>query len=271
MTSGGAGVTNGGRWRPGPIALIAAAGAVIALVNASSAVIEADQRGDRLAFIEPLTWEVSSVILIVALAPAIAWAIDRFPLSPGRLAHSGAIHLALTIPFSLAHVAGMVGLRNAAYAAFGRTYDFAANSLPLALVYEWRKDALTYAALAGLFWFFRWRAELAAHRLPATPDRIEIRDGAGAAFLDPAAIAWVEAAGNYVEFHAGARTHLVRGTLLAWETKLAPLGFARVHRSRLVNRARVRALAPTPAGDVTIILDDGRTLAGSRRYRSALS
>jgi DNA-binding LytR/AlgR family response regulator len=90
-------------------------------------------------------------------------------------------------------------------------------------------------------------------------------------FLPPADILFVEAAGNYIEFHTATRTHLVRGTLSAWEARLAERGFARVHRSRLVNRARIRALKPTPSGDVEITLDDGRTVLGSRRYRAALA
>ncbi|MBC7769500.1 MAG: LytTR family transcriptional regulator, partial [Phycisphaerales bacterium] len=52
--------------------------------------------------------------------------------------------------------------------------------------------------------------------------------------------------------------------------RLAARGFVRVHRSRLVNRARIGAIKPTPSGDVEITLDDGRILAGSRRYRAAL-
>lgn len=81
---------------------------------------------------------------------------------------------------------------------------------------------------------------------------------------------WVEAAGNYIEFHTGQRSHLVRGTLAAWEARLAAKGFVRVHRSRLVNRTRISAIRPTPSGDVEITLDDSRSIAGSRRYRDAL-
>ena len=100
--------------------------------------------------------------------------------------------------------------------------------------------------------------------------RIEIRDGASALFVRPAEIAWVEAAGNYVEFHLGARRRMVRGTLAAWEDKLGPLGFVRAHRSRIVNRAHIRGIRPTPSGDMAITLEDGRELAASRRYRAQL-
>jgi DNA-binding LytR/AlgR family response regulator len=44
----------------------------------------------------------------------------------------------------------------------------------------------------------------------------------------------------------------------------------RVHRSRLINRAHIAAIKPTPSGDVDITLSDGRTVTGSRRYRAAL-
>ena len=63
----------------------------------------------------------------------------------------------------------------------------------------------------------------------------------------------------------------VRGVLSSVDARLAPHGFARVHRSRLVNKAHIRAIRPTGAGDVEIELSDGRTLAGSRRYRAALA
>jgi DNA-binding LytR/AlgR family response regulator len=100
--------------------------------------------------------------------------------------------------------------------------------------------------------------------------RIEIRDGASAVFLAPTDLLFLEAAGNYIEFHTASRTHLVRGTLAAWEAQLADRGFVRIHRSRLVNRARIATIKPTPAGDIELTLDDGRTLTGSRRYRAAL-
>jgi DNA-binding LytR/AlgR family response regulator len=101
-------------------------------------------------------------------------------------------------------------------------------------------------------------------------DRIEVRDGGAAVFLAAGDITHVEAAGNYVEFHTAAKAHLVRGTLASWEARLLARGFVRVHRSRLVNRARIASIKPTPAGDVEIALDTGKTLAGSRRYRTGL-
>ncbi|MGE0045228.1 MAG: LytTR family DNA-binding domain-containing protein [Hyphomonadaceae bacterium] len=273
MTSGGDQGTSGGRrfhidWTA--VIAIAAVCVLVVLVNATSRLIESEAQGRALDVREPFVWEISSVLTLLALTPAIGWAIARWPPRRETLVRFFAIHAALTLPFSVIHVAGMVALRKLAYAAAGHHYEFSHGRLPLAFLYEYRKDVLVYAALAATLWVFRWRADEAAKKASAGVDRIEIRDGATARYLAPAEIAWVEAAGNYVEFNTPGGVVLVRGTLSAWEEKLAPLGFVRAHRSRIVNRARIRALKPTPAGDVAITLDDGREIAGSRRYREGL-
>ncbi len=265
MTSGGENGTSGGRaFTPGPWTIVALAGVVVAFVTASSAIMEG--AGDH--WLEPVLWEATSAISITSLAPLIGMAMRRLP-PDGDLARFGLIHLGLTIPFSLAHVLAIWLSREAAYWAVGDHYGFFHKGVAITLLYEWRKDVLSYAVIALVYWIFQRRAE------PAPPerrgdDRIEIRDGASAIFLAPGDVLWVEAAGNYVEFHTPARTHLVRGTLAAWAGRLQARGFVRVHRSRLVNRAAIASIKPTPSGDVEITLNDGRALAGSRRYREAL-
>ena len=44
----------------------------------------------------------------------------------------------------------------------------------------------------------------------------------------------------------------------------------RVHRSRIVNRAKVIEIAPSRDGDFRIKTTDGSELGGSRRYRHLL-
>jgi DNA-binding LytR/AlgR family response regulator len=243
-------------------------GVVITVVNASSVLLEAQRDGDVLDPRAPFLWEFSSWALIVGLAPLVGAAIQRLPPSRADWPRFLLGHAALTIPFSLVHVAGMVAIRKLGYALAGASYDFAHGALARELFYEWRKDVLTYALLAATYYIFQRRPA----PIQAAPgeNRIEIRDGGTALFLAPEDILYLEAAGNYVQFHTAARPHLVRGTLASWEARLSPRGFARVHRSRLVNRARIGALRPTPSGDIEITLDDGRTLLGSRRYRAAL-
>lgn len=267
MTSGGENGTSGGKpFRLGPWTMVALVGCVVAFVNATSEIMERDD----INWIEPVVWEVTSAIVIIAMAPLIGWGVRRWTPRADNLAATGFIHLGLTIPFALAHVLAIFIMRESIYWAAGAHYGFFEdNGVGVTILYEWRKDVLSYAAIAAVYY---WEIRQSERPPPERPgdDRIEIRDGGAAVFLSPRDIFFVEAAGNYVEFHTAGRTHLVRGTLAAWEARLAQRGFARVHRSRLVNRARIGSLKPTPSGDVEITLDDGRTLVGSRRFRTAL-
>ncbi len=270
MTSGGENGTSGkAGFHPGPWATIALVGVVVAIVNATSGIMEFQRAGVDRHWLEPVTWEVTSAIIIVAAAPLIGWAVRRWPFRGDSLVPAGLIHLGLTVPFALLHVLAIWLMREAAYAAVGARYGFFDDGVGVTLLYEWRKDVLVYAVIAATYWWFLRQAEQPAPERPGD-DRIEIRDGGSAVFLAPSELFWVEAAGNYVEFHTASRAHLVRGTLAAWAARLEARGFARIHRSRLVNRAHIAAIKPTPAGDVEITLSDGRTIFGSRRYRAAL-
>jgi len=270
VTSGGDSGTNGGRPRLGPWGLIVLVGVVVAFVTASSQLTEISRSGADIHWSEPILWETTSFLSITGLAPLIGLAVRRWPPREDNLLRFGLIHLGLTIPFAIAHVTAIFVSREAAYWAVGAHYGFfEEGGVVGTFVYEWRKDILSYAAIATVYWWFQRRAEAPPPERP-NDQRIEIRDGGTAVFLAPVDIFLVEAAGNYITFNTAARNYLVRGTLAAWETRLAERGFVRVHRSRLVNRAHIRALKPTPSGDVEITLDDGRTVLGSRRYRSAL-
>jgi two-component system LytT family response regulator len=81
---------------------------------------------------------------------------------------------------------------------------------------------------------------------------------------------WFEGAGNYVRVYSGRDKHLLRTTLAALERELDPARFARIHRSAIVNRERVRELEPYTGGDYIAFLVDGRKLRVSRTYRDRL-
>jgi hypothetical protein len=255
------------RW--GPLTTLILLGGAIAIVNATSNIMEAARDHRALDPRAPFLWELSSWFVLLLLAPLVGRATRRLPPKTGRLPFFLLAHAALTLPFSAAHVAGMVAIRKIGHWLMGQPYDFSHGQLPLVFLYEWRKDVIGYALIALLYYLFDRRGN-AAVAAPPSSERIELRDRNGAIFLTPADILYVEAAGNYVEFHTAARTHLVRGTLAAWEARLVGRGFARIHRSRLINRAHIAAIKPTASGDVEITLDGGKTVAGSRRFRSAL-
>lgn len=250
----------------GPWLAVVLVGLIVVFVNATSGIIEG--AGDY--WIEPVVWETSSAIVIIGLAPLIGSAMRHWPPRADSLPTFLLTHLCLTIPFALAHIMAIFVMRESAYWAVGARYGFFDDGVAITLLYEWRKDVLVYAAIAATYWVFQYIAERHGAKTPAD-ERIEVRDGGAAMFLLPSDITHVEAAGNYVEFHTAKKTHLVRGTLASWEARLTARGFIRVHRSRLVNRAKIAALKPTPSGDVEISLVDERTVMGSRRYRTLLT
>ncbi len=239
----------------------------VALVNTTSVLMENPEGARDFEAWEPALWEASSAIMLFLLAPLLwRWA-RRWPVRPPYL-RAALVHLLLTIPFSLLHVGGMVALRQAGYALAGGHYGFFDEGVGVTLLYEWRKDLLSYGLilLALTMWDrLRRRPTPAATSEPV----VTIRSDGALLHLKPGEIRQVEAAGNYVEFDTGGRRHLVRMTLGGAAALLGP-GFAQVHRSRLVNLSLVRAERPQPSGDVQLLLADGTTVMASRRYRDRL-
>ncbi|MDP3458290.1 MAG: LytTR family DNA-binding domain-containing protein [Hyphomonas sp.] len=273
MTDGSISGTGGEtRFRLGPWGVIALVSIPVCLVNATSVLIELQRLDLPVHPAEPFLWEFSSALILVLMAPLVGGAVRRWPLEGPGIWTALVMHLGLTIPFSLVHVAGIYGVRQAVYALLGRTYDFFGDGVWLTFLYEWRKDVISYAIFVAVFTAAIWleRRRDAASAAPP-PERIEVRDGGRTLFIAPADILYLEAAGNYVEIHTAQTKHLIRGTLAAWEKTLAGLGFVRIHRSRLVNKAHIGALQPTGSGDFEVALGgSGRTLQGSRRYRANL-
>jgi two-component system LytT family response regulator len=98
--------------------------------------------------------------------------------------------------------------------------------------------------------------------------RLAIKGDGRVILVDVDEVDRLEAAGNYVEVHSGARHHLVRDTMASLEARLDPSRFVRVSRSSIVNADRVRELQPMFNGDFVVVLRDGTKVAGSRRYRA---
>lgn len=78
-------------------------------------------------------------------------------------------------------------------------------------------------------------------------------------------IDWVEADTYYARLHLGTRSYLLRERMHVLEARLDPQHFSRVHRSAIVNLARVRAIAHDGKGDHVIVLSTGTRVKTSRR------
>jgi two-component system, LytTR family, response regulator len=105
--------------------------------------------------------------------------------------------------------------------------------------------------------------------LPPALERIQVRDRGRIVLVDPSSIDWVQAAGNYLELHAGGETHLHRETLASLEERMGDR-LVRIHRSTLVNPMRVRELRALEGGDHEVVLHDRTRLVLSRGYQSEL-
>lgn len=100
--------------------------------------------------------------------------------------------------------------------------------------------------------------------------RIPVKSGGRIVFLAVASIDWIEADDNNLRIHAAGETHVVRQTMRQMEEMLAPAEFVRIHRSTIINIARVREVQPWFAGEYVVILHDGTRVQTSRSYRARL-
>lgn len=101
----------------------------------------------------------------------------------------------------------------------------------------------------------------------SAPRSLVVRGGQRARLVPVDTIDWIEAAGSYARLHCGDTSHLVSRSLADLAETLEPAGFARIHRSTIVNLARVREFRTADHRDFTVILETGERLRLSRTYR----
>lgn len=247
------------------------------LVNGLSAAEDWRRAGEAGGWVRALMLEGTSTLVIVALFPPVAWLERRVPAAPAHWRAALPAHLAASVVFSLIHVAAMMALR---FALWPVLFDaaYTAFDAPLAdLLYEYRKDALTYGLMIGLIVLVRER-EVARERLAAAhedarADRVvTLRCGGRELRLPAAEILSASAAGNYVEVRTRSGERLARTTLSGLEAMLAEAGAdpVRLHRSHIAARAALREIVPTADGDAQAHLEDGSVLPVSRRFRRVL-
>ena len=100
--------------------------------------------------------------------------------------------------------------------------------------------------------------------------RIGVRTGTKTILVPVETIDWIEAFGDYARIHVGTRVHLVAQRMHALEEALDGGVFLRVHRSLIINVARVRELHRDVDGGGMIVLADGVRLRVARGRWDAL-
>jgi two-component system LytT family response regulator len=88
--------------------------------------------------------------------------------------------------------------------------------------------------------------------------------------LDPKAIDYIEADGNYVTLRAGKVEYLSRDSIKRLSIQLAELDFIRIERSLLVNAAAVSYAEVAGHGTFALTLSSGVCLHSSAAYRDSI-
>jgi hypothetical protein len=273
VTSGAPSGTSGRRTLP-PWAvayvIIGVATLILNTINVLSFLDERSWQNRPIDWWKPAVWEGTSAIVIFAILWMPMLAIRRFPPHGRSWLGNLAIHAALTIPFSLTHVMLMVALRHLAYAIAGETYDFGMGWDTL--LYEYRKDVVSYALFAAVFWLTERLMTGPAEPMPEPArDHVVIDEGQRIIRVPPGEVLGARSCGNYVEFLlVDGRRPLMRTTLAGLEAGLGIFGFVRTHRSWLVNASHVVEIEAEGSGDYGLKLGDGTQVPLSRRYKQAL-
>jgi hypothetical protein len=242
-------------------------------IGATSVLMERARNGAMGITWEPFVWEYTSGIVSLLLIPFILLIDQRIPLRTETWRKSIAVHLAATVPFSLVHVGAMVALRKGIYALFGSRYDF--GNVAIELLYEYRKDLLSYfLILAAIYAYRMFRAnhsgaDYDGDAADSHADQFLVKSRGLVRRIPPSSVDWVEAAGNYVILHVGSSSHPLRDTMKGIAERLGD-AFCRVHRSAIINLARVSGVSPASGGDLLVRLHDGTEIRCSRTMRPDL-
>ncbi|NYE63455.1 two-component system LytT family response regulator [Duganella sp. 1224] len=114
------------------------------------------------------------------------------------------------------------------------------------------------------------RARERLQRSPPTPARLVLKQAGQVLFVPVAGIDWISAADYYASLHVGAQTHLLRRSIAELERDLDPAIFCRIHRSTMINLARLQSIELGSDGEHEAVLTTGVRLRISRSYRKTL-
>jgi len=212
------------------------------------------------------------------LSATIRWAIIQWGAWPILL--PVCYYLIRAVERRLSFVAGLIV--SAVFAVVGASLF--AYFMEIALGGERSLYAATYhmAPIAGgtylvlgmiAFWLLYPSAFSTAIRevVVADDETIELKvwKGQVQTKIDAALIEWARAARNYVEFHAGGKSYLMRASMAELERLLPEHRFLRTHRSYLVNKKFIIGVAGGSTRP-TVVLESGFRLPVGKTYRHSI-
>ncbi|NOT39727.1 MAG: hypothetical protein HOP13_04470 [Alphaproteobacteria bacterium] len=206
--------------------------------------------------------------------PLVMALVRRYPVEAGALWPRTLLHAlsAMAIAFALVALSCIL----APILGIGDTRPFTV-ALPDHIAANWLPLGFSLIAMVGFAHAVRYQAQVRTHepeggedvRAPYLTD-VVIGSRGHVVSIELASIHWIETQGNYLALHDGQKTHLLRETLAAFEPKLNPKKFVRIHRRMLVAADRVREIVPLANGDGLVRLTDGTEHRLSRNHRKRL-
>jgi two-component system LytT family response regulator len=106
-----------------------------------------------------------------------------------------------------------------------------------------------------------------AHPGPEAPlERFWVKTCGKVVLVPVSDVDWIAAEGDYARLHVRERSYLINASLTGLEPRLAAANFVRIHRSTIVNVARVAELRPHLNQDHIVRLTSGVELKLSRTF-----
>jgi hypothetical protein len=205
-------------------------------------------------------------MLGASATPLVIALVQRFPVTGVQVWRHAALHAVSSVAIAFCLILASCAV--APLFGIGDTRPLEV-ALPIHLEANWLLLSFTLAAFAGM-----------AHALPIA----RVEPVGAPAFLRVVSVGvrgrvtlvqiedvdWIETQGNYLALHAGVATHLIRETSVAFEAKIDPAQFVRIHRRVIVAIDRIREIVPLAGGDAVVRLIDGRELRVSRGLRATV-
>jgi hypothetical protein len=251
-------------------------------INSTSVLMESKRDGiANLANWEPFVWEYSSALSSLLLLPLVAIFMTKYPWQWKQPKWSSLQYLTAAVVFSMAHVVGMLVLREISYQFSSLEYDFAKSTSELSyeLIYELRKDVWSFCSFVILISFYRqiiqqWLGDASCIDITTNASskltkHLLVKKLGKEFLIKTEQIEWMQSAGNYVNLHIGDQVYPTRSTLVEFVASDTTNSLCQIHRSLAINLNFVHCIEPLASGDAEITMQSGQTLRLSRRYKNS--
>jgi hypothetical protein len=149
---------------------------------------------------------------------------------------------------------------------------------PLELTLRQRFTSFLYFFLYYIIWGILWLQVLGRKvvslELPEEGEkyvqRISVEKAGEVRVLRASDLSHIEAEGDYVALTTGEGTWLKIGTISSFEEGLDPALFLRIHRSRIVNRLKVKKVTKAARGRFDFEMEGGTVLSSAPGKRQAI-